>query len=252
MTDFLLVHSAGQGAWIWGKVWGRMTAPVEHPPRLQAIRQAGRVCTLDLPGHGADAAGDTAQVRMEECVQASVRTAERDGLKDLVLVGHGFAASLILQAARALSTPPKRLVMISGIVPAEQGSLVAGLPLRFKAGYRMLAVLSRLSRQELRLPKPVIRSYLCNGMGPMELVEVLGFFGALPTGVLTSKAPPEEEPLPCPVTYVQLARDRFLPIGAQQRMAQRLPEAEVLTVDSCHQAMLQHPQEVAKVLRRYA
>ena len=32
MTDYLLVHGPGQGSWVWGKVWGRMTAPVEHPP----------------------------------------------------------------------------------------------------------------------------------------------------------------------------------------------------------------------------
>jgi len=55
MTDFLLVHGAGQGAWTWGQVWGYLTAPVEHPPRLYSPRVANRVFTLDLPGHGADA-----------------------------------------------------------------------------------------------------------------------------------------------------------------------------------------------------
>ena len=86
----------------------------------------------------------------------------------------------------------------------------------------------------------------------MELVEVLGFFGAIPTAVLNSRVPPGEEPLPCPVTYVQLSQDRLLPPVAQSRMVQRLPDAEVVTVDSCHQAMLQAPQRVAEVLSQYA
>ena len=37
MTDYLLVHGAGQGSWAWGKVWGLMTAPEEHPPRLHSL-----------------------------------------------------------------------------------------------------------------------------------------------------------------------------------------------------------------------
>ena len=54
MTDYLLVHAAGQGAWSWGRVWGEMTSPVEHPPRLYAYRAVGKVFPLDLPGHGLD------------------------------------------------------------------------------------------------------------------------------------------------------------------------------------------------------
>jgi pimeloyl-ACP methyl ester carboxylesterase len=252
MTDFLLVHGAGQGAWIWGSVWGHLTAPVEHPPRLHAARQSNRVRTLDLPGHGADAGGDTDQVRMEECVHAIVRMVEREGLKDVVLVGHDFAGSLIMQASYQLNQPPKRLVLVAGIVPAGQRSMLAVLPRRTRTAFRMLNGLSKLSRQEFRLPGAAIRAQLCNGMGPMEVVEVLGFFGALPTKVLTARVVLEDAPLPCPVTYVELTKDRLLPPAVQQRMAQRLAGVEVLQVDSCHQAMLQKPREVAEVLLRYA
>ena len=170
----------------------------------------------------------------------------------MVLVGHGFAGSLILQAACQLSVPPKRVVLLAGIVPAAQRSMLAALPRRTRVAFRMLDGLSKLSRQDFRLPQAVISSYLCNGMGPMEVVGVLGFFGPLPTKVLTARVPQEESSLPCPVTYVELTQDRLLPPGTQQRMAQRLPDPEVLKVDSCHQAMLQKPQEVAEVLLRYA
>ena len=252
MTEFLLVHGMGQGAWTWGKVWGRLTAPVEHPPRLQITRQAGRVSTLDLPGHGSDAVGDTAQVRMEECVHAIVRAVEREGLKDVVLVGHDFAGSLISQAARQLSNPPKRLVMLAGIVPPSQRSMLAVLPTRSRAAFRLLDGLSKMSRQDLRLPRYAIGSYLCNGMSPMELVEVMGFFGPLPVKVITSKVPVEEDPLPCPVTYVTLSQDRLVPPEIQLKMAHGLPDVEIVTVNSCHQAMLKSPKEVAEILGRYA
>ena len=252
MTDFLLVHGAGQGAWSWGKVWGHLTAPVDNPPRLYARRPANRVYTLDLPGHGADSGGDTAQVRMEECVHAITRTVEREGLKDLVMVGHGFAGSLIIQAASQLPEPPKRLVLVAGIVPQDQKNMLGALPRRTRTAFTLLNGLSRLSGKDLKFPKAVIGSVLCNGMGPMEVVEVLGFFGPLPTRVLKTKVPTEDSALPCPVTYVELTRDKLLPPDVQARMARRLPGAEILPLDSCHQVMLQNPKEMANMLLRYA
>ena len=141
MTDYLLVHGAGQGAWSWGKVWGFMTAPLEHPPRLYAYRPVDKVFSLDLPDHGADADGDTAAVSMDECVQSIVRAVERHGLHDVVLVGHGFAGSLILQAAAQLPTPPKRVVLIAGIVPPAGKSMASELPFVFHGPHNRLDAL---------------------------------------------------------------------------------------------------------------
>ena len=252
MTDYLLVHGAGQGAWSWGKVWGHLTAPLEHPPRLYARRPANRVCTLDLPGHGADAGGDTAQVRMEECVHSIVRAVEREGLKDLVMVGHGFAASLIIQAASQLPEPPKRLILVAGVVPPDQKNMLGALPRRTRTLFTLLNALSKLSRQDLKLPKAVVGSVLCNGMGPMEVVEVLGLFGPLPTRVLKTKFSLEDADPPCPVTYIELTQDKLVPPDAQHKMAQRVPGVEIVPMDSCHQVMLKNPREMADVLLQFA
>ncbi len=252
MTDYLLVHGAGQGAWSWGPVWGYLTAPTDHPPRLYSPRRANRAYPMDLPGHGADADGDTAEVRLEECVHAIARAAEREGLKDVVLVGHGFAGGLVLQAAGQLPQPPKRLVLVAGIVPVSQRTMLSALPLRLRTGFRLVAALSKLSRQEFKLPSAAIGRFLCNGMDPMEVIHMLGFFGAMPTRVLKTRLPLGTDPLPCPVTYVLLTGDRVLPPELQKRMAQRVPGAEIVLVDSCHQVMLYRPKELADVLLRYA
>ena len=252
MTDYLLVHGAGQGAWSWGRVWGHLTAPVEHPPRLYNPRRANRVYPLDLPGHGADADGDTALVRLEECVHAITRAVEREGLRDVVLVGHGFAAGLVLQAAGQLPEPPKRLVLVAGMVPPYRRSLLSVLPRRTRSAYQLLAALSKLSRQELKLPQEVIYRYMCNGIDRMEVVHVVGLFGALPTRVLKTRLSLDEPQPACPVTYVVLTQDRILPAEVQQRIAQRFPGIEVVEIDSCHQVMLSNPRELADVLLGYA
>ena len=160
MTDYLLVHGAGQGAWSWGPVWGYLTAPEEHPPTLHKRRRANRVHPLDLPGHGADAGGDTSGVRLEECVQAITRTAEREQLKDLVLVGHGFSGSLVVQAASEMTVPPKRVVLVAGIVPAPQRPLLSACPARTRTAFRLFSMLSSLSRQEFKLPSSAINGFL--------------------------------------------------------------------------------------------
>ena len=252
MTDYLLVHGAGQGAWIWGPVWGYLTAPEEHPPTLHKRRRANRVHPIDLPGHGADAGGDTSEIRLEECVHAITRTAEREQLKDLVLVGHGFSGSLVVQAASEMTVPPKRVVLVAGIVPAPQRPLLSACPTRTRTAFRLFSMLSSLSRQEFKLPSSAINRFLCNGMDSMEVVQLLGFFGPLPTRVLKSRLPMETSELPCPVTYVMLTQDKVFSPDAQARVAERFEGVETVEIESCHQVMAQHPQELAEVLLRYA
>ncbi|SUZ54765.1 uncharacterized protein METZ01_LOCUS7619 [marine metagenome] len=252
MTDYLLVHGAGQGAWSWDPVWGHLTAPEEHPPTLHKRRRANRVHPLELPGHGADAGGDTSAVRLEECVQAITRTVEREQLKDLVLVGHGFSASLVVQAASEMEVPPKRVVLVAGIVPAPQRPLLSACPAKTRIAFRVMSMLSSFSGQELKLPSAAINGFLCNGMDSMEVVRLLGFFGPLPTRVLKSRLPMETSELPCPVTYVVLSQDKMFPPDAQSRVVARFEGAETVEIESCHQVMAQHPEELAEVLLVYA
>ena len=252
MTDYLLVHGAGQGAWIWGQVWGYLTAPVEHPPRLYSKRRANRVFPLDLPGHGADANGDTADVRLEECVHAITRAVERHELQNVVLVGHGFAASLVLQAAGQLPQSPKRIVLVAGMVPLYQRNMLSVLPPKARASFRVLSIISSFSGRGLRLPRSVIYNYLCNGMDPMEVVHSLGRFGPLPARVLTTKVALDQPEPVVPGTYVVLTQDKLLPPEAPRRIAQRVPGVDVVELESCHQAMLQQPRELADILLKFA
>jgi|TARA_B100001971_G_scaffold46607_1_gene41587 pimeloyl-ACP methyl ester carboxylesterase len=219
---------------------------------LHKRRRANRVHPLDLPGHGADAGGDTSAVRLEECVQAITRAVEREQLKDLVLVGHGFSASLVVQAASEMEVPPKRVILVAGIVPAPQRPLLSACPAKTRAAFRVMSMLSSFSRQELKLPSLAINGLICNGMDSMEIVQLVGFFGPLPTRVLKSRLPMETSELPCPVTYVVLTQDKLFPPDAQARVAARYEGVETVEIESCHQVMAQHPEELAEVLLRYA
>ena len=116
----------------------------------------------------------------------------------------------------------------------------------------MLSTLSKLTGRDLKLPRSVIYNYLCNGMDVMEVVQVLGFFGPVPTRVLTTKLSLDQPEPACPVSYVVLTQDKILPPALQRRMAQRVPEVELVEVESCHQVMHYKPRELAEVLLGYA
>lgn len=253
MTDYLLVHGPGQGSWVWGKVWGRMTAPVEHPPTLYKTRRANRVHPVDLPGHGPDAQGDTSAVRLEECVDVISRAIEQERLRDVVLVGHGISGAIVLEAAKHLPAPPKRLALIGAAVPEGQRPLVSGCSSGFRSWFRLFSFLSSLSRQEFRFPPRAVNRYLCNSMEAMEVVQILGFFGPLPTRLLNSRlSAGASSELPAPLTCIVLNQDKLVSPASQQRTAQRLNSEETLEIDACHMGIWQKPEAVADALLSYA
>ena len=239
MADFLLVHDIGQGAWAWGKVWGYLTAPVEHPPRLAVVTAAGRVVSPDLPYH--PTAG------LDSWVTSVTEAISSHGLRDLVLVAHGVAAPVALQVAAQLETPPKRVVMLAGVIPKDGKSPLSTLPLPFR-----LALKNPLARGNMKIPKALITYYLCNNMDPMDIIQIVGRFMPVPAALLRSRLSVSSFAVPCPVTYAVLWRDRLLSPELQRAMADRLEEAEVVELNSCHEVTMERPKEIADLILRYA
>jgi pimeloyl-ACP methyl ester carboxylesterase len=82
----------------------------------------------------------------------------------------------------------------------------------------------------------------------MEIVQVIGMFGPLPTRVLKSRVTRDGLEVPCPVSYVVLTEDRILPPEVQRSMAERIPNVEVIELESCHEVGLYRPRELADIL----
>ena len=105
---------------------------------------------------------------------------------------------------------------------------------------------------DLRLPRPVINRYLCNGVEQKEIVQSVGFYGPLATRTLKTRVQREDLETPSPVTYVVLTQDRILPPPIQRRMAERIPDVELVELDACHQAPLYQARGIADLLLSYA
>lgn len=247
MTDFLIVHDVGQGAWFWNRVWGSVTAPEEHPPRLYTPRCASQFYLINLPGHGSDEEGDTGEVRMDECVQAITRAVERRRMRDLVLIGHGIGGMIAAQAVPLLPQPPKRLVVVAGVMPERNRNPLSRFPSTVRKYFSGRNNLDKFLGRDVRLPKTVISRYLCNGMETKEITRALGFFGPLPSALLETRVSLPLDELTCPVTYVILDQNRLLPPTLQTNMARMIPNVDIRHLNSCHQACLHIPEETGEL-----
>jgi pimeloyl-ACP methyl ester carboxylesterase len=253
MVDVVLVHDVGHGAWCWGKVWGRLTAPVEHPPRLYDGGKVGKVITVDLPREITQPGDDPTEPLLDDYVNTVTGVVQTEGLGDVLLVGHGASAPVVLHAAAKLDQPPSRVVLLAGLLPSEGKSVLDTLPILHRMGLKASARMSRLARREFRLPKTIIDHVYCRGMDPFDVIQFAGWFTPLPMRFFRSRVYLNDVARPCPVTYVPLWRDALVPLSLQQKMASRLDDIEMgAELDSCHEVMLERPGELADLLLKYA
>ena len=253
MTDFLLVHDVGSGSWCWGRVWGHLTAPVGHPPKLYARGRIGNVIAIDLPGHGARASEDVSGLTFDDFVSALSREVQSHSLRNLIMVGHGVTAPIVLRAAAQLQEPPRRIVLLGGVIPDEGRSSLDMLPLFNRKGFKVMASINAMMRKEFRLPKAFVTNVWSNGMDPFDMIQIVGRFGPLPLSLVRTRVYLNDVARSCPITYIPLWRDRLLPLRLQMRMAERLGGVEIAReLDSCHEVMIERPKQVADLLVSYA
>ena len=246
MTDLLLVPDVGQGPEMWGRVWGCLTAPVEHPPSLVLAPTIGAVNTLDLPS----ALGNGRRTRLTDAVDHVVHAAQSCRAGNVVAVGHGLGAAVLLASLPRWETPPKHLVLVAGVVPREGGSILGAIPMPLGGLLRLSSAAHRLGRRDFRLPSRVIFSWLCNGMETMDVFRYVASFHPLPLKWLGTRLYVTGVARSTTVTYVVLEQDRLLAPRIQRVYAQRLSSNEVVSLNACHQAMLEQPGELAEIILR--
>ncbi len=112
MADFVLVAGARLGAWAWDEV----------VPYLRAAGHGAHALTLSGL---ADKRGVPAGQQTH--VQDVVDEVERQGLRDVVLVGHSYSGIPVGQAAERIGERLARVVFVDSAVPAD-GEFVSAWP----------------------------------------------------------------------------------------------------------------------------
>lgn len=237
MANFVLVHGAWQGAWVWQGV-------------SAALRMRGhQVVELDLPGHGADATplAEISLTLYAERIGAAVRAVG----KPVTLVGHSMGGVACAAAAELVPDSLARLIYLCAFAPVDGDTLTA-----------LTALASDQAAPPLRMTTDGL------AVEVLEDARVAGFMHDAKAAVAAWAAPQFQpqalRPLGEPVaisaerygkvstSYVVCTEDRVIAPAVQRQMALRAGCRRVKELPLSHSPFLADPWAVAEVLHRMA
>ena len=241
MSNFILVHGAWQSAWSWHRV-------IEQMEAARGSSNVGEVLAPDLPGHGKRFADEIRRITMKHYIHAVVTLVQVRRLEDVVLVGHGFAATFLPQVARELRDRVKRVVFIGGHLPPEGKTAYDRLSLRDKL---MLKVF-KAAEKGFRFPDFMLKDMLCNGLDRRTTRELLSRVVAEPLLPWRTPVCLQGFKDTFPATYIVLNRDKLVPPSLQRRAVNFLGSPQSEEFHAGHGALLSHPRDVAAILLKCA
>jgi pimeloyl-ACP methyl ester carboxylesterase len=235
LPDLVLVHG-GEHA---GDCWDLVVAELR--------RQAPELRTLavDLPGRGCTP-GDLATATIGEWVDSVVTDIDREGLGDIVIVGHSMAGVTVPGVVTKLGSARVREMILAAAFVPQQGQAIVdtlGGP---------LAVFARFAARggrPFKVPSLAAQYAFCNGMTPerrrLTMSKLYTESACIPGEAVDRSAFPDDVPR----TWILTTRDRALSQKSQHASMAALGGVQVVvTIDSCHDVMFSHPEQLAHIL----
>lgn len=234
MTDFVFLHGGGQGGWVWDETIAAISTQSGG---------AARCLALDVPGCGGKRGRDTAGYDLAAITAELVADSEAVGMRNVVLVGHSQAGTLMPGMAALRPGLFSRLVFVSCIAP-DPGLTVTGM-----TASRMHGGNHPFSDETLSL-RERYRAMFCNDMAPPDAEAFLDKLGPdqWPAVSYTHCEWLYDHLASMPVSYVLCLDDAILPLDWQHFFAKRLHARSTPRIDAGHQAMNTRPQALAEIL----
>ena len=235
MANYLLLHGAFRGAWLWERLM----------PLL--LKGGASPIAYDLPGHG-DRAADRRGITMSSYIDDVANFIHKENLKDLVLVGHSMSGIIISKIAENMPERVRHLVYLAAVVPKSNEALV---DLLTKERQALLRPQQGKVHELSSTPQQSRQMYFTDLEGE-EQDYFIRQLTPQPLAVFFERIPFQRFPeTDIPRTYVMGLRDRSLPPDLTEGFAERL-HVEPLKIDAGHDLMVSRPAEVAEVLLHIA
>jgi pimeloyl-ACP methyl ester carboxylesterase len=233
MANYLLIHGAMRGAWLWDKLMPLLMKAGANP------------IAMDLPGHG-DRKADSSWVTMSNYISDVIDFIRKENLRDLVLVGHSMSGIVISKVAEEVPERIKHLVYLAAVVPKDNDALI---DLLTKERQETLGKLRGKAKEVFGTLEQLRPMYFTDTEGE-EKEFYLKQLTPQPLAVFFEKIPFKQFPnIDVPKTYILGLRDKSLPPDLTRKFAERLGVTPV-EIDAGHDMMVSRPDEVAKVLLR--
>lgn len=240
-VGYVFLHGGGQGAWVWDET-------------LMALQQQGatgiaRTIALDAPGCGSKRGRDTAALDIDAVVTDLLADISAAGLKDIMLVGHSQAGTVLPRLVEKQPGLFRRLVYVSCIAPSPGQNIVQQMGSGTRGSHP----------DEVGWPfdpqtTPANKRYppmFCNDMNDDESAAFLAKLGrdTWPAQTMRASDWRYDHLGGIPSTYVVCLRDGILPVPWQETFAARLKVQRHVRIDAGHQVMNTRPHALAEALR---
>src|SRR3977135_708142 len=235
LPDLVLVHGGEHAADCWDLV---VTELQRQEPEL-------RILAVDLPG-GGRTPGDLATVTIGEWVDSVVADIDREGLGDIVIVGHSMAGVTVPGVVAKLgSARVREMVLVAAFVPRQGQAIVDTLG-------GPLAVFARFAARggrPFKVPRAAAQYAFCNGMTKeqrrLTVSKLYTESARIPGEPVDRSGFPDDVPR----TWILTTRDRALSNRSQHAsMAALGGVQEVIPIEACHDVMFSHPELLAQLL----
>jgi len=231
MTNYLLIHGAMRGAWLWDRVM----------PIL--MKEGANPIAIDLPGHG-DRVSQGSFATMSTYIDDVIDFIRKENLKDLVLVGHSMSGIVISKVAEEVPERVKHLVFLAAVVPKNNEALI---DLLTKERQETLSKLHGKVKEVFGTLDQLRPMYFTDIEGE-EKEFYLRQLTPQPLAVFFEKIHFKQFPdISIPKTYILGLKDKSLPPELTRRFAERLGVTPV-EIEAGHDMMVSRPGEVAKIL----
>ena len=240
MSVFVVVH----GSWHDGA----MLAPV-----VWQLEAAGhRALAPTLAGHGKNADPRT---RHDDCVNSLVRFLVDNDLKDVVLVGHSFAGTVISRAAPLCTERLRRLVFWNAFVLNDNECLLDAVPPHYRTMFEEIA--ARAPDNGVMLPFPVWREAFINDASIDEARAAYERLYPEPYRLFTDRLQLRDfyalvhgGRIGC--SYINCTDDISLPQteewGWHPRMSGRLGLCRIVQTPGSHEVLFTNPAAIAQAI----
>ena len=237
--NFLFVHGAWQGAWVWDEVIQQLTT------------QGIFARAFDLPGSGTDQT-PISNVTLDTYVQAIISQAKSMPLGPLILVGHSMGGAAITAAASAAPNLFHQLVYLCAFLP-RTGESVAALA---KEGHTLsgggpIVELVDAGLASRLLPDSIASTFF-NDCSPQTMEQILAQFRPQPIAPVITPVNWSEGFTTLPKTYIHCTRDNAVSSELQLLMASRANIDDIQTLDSGHEPFITQPDNVVNILLKFA
>src|SRR2546425_6562265 len=108
-VDYAFLHGGGQGSWVW-----KETIAALH---RQADGKFGRALALDIPGCAEKRGRDISDLSPDDVAAELLADLERANMKEVILVGHSNAGTMLPRLAEKRPALFRRLVYVSCCAP---------------------------------------------------------------------------------------------------------------------------------------